>query len=481
MTSLMELNAVRKNKITLSDYDYQKDIENRLLMSQFTSLDLELLEEILYSSLQIPVKKLAKSLETEEARLVPSLEKLSRTGLFTFSGDTIVVEKEMRKYFEAQIVKFEEDFVPGMEFLQSLLRKVPIHVLPIWYSIPRTSNNIFDSLIEKYLLTPQIFQRYLMELSFTDPVMKGIVEDVYASPHLEVSAKELMEKYHISKEQFEECLLQLEFNFVCCLGYKKNGDCWEEKVTPYQEWKDYLTYLKDSEVSTIENTALIKKKRPNEYSFVKDMSLLLERAKKQPIPVELKENGHVSVQGKQLQSLLSLFSDLSMQADDVEEYLHLILTKAKLLKLAEVVDKKLHILELAHDWLDMRAENQAMFLYRHPLNRILNEDIPPSLCTEKYIREAERSLLRALNKGWVYFDEFLKGVHVPLNEGSAVTLKKIGKSWRYATPSYTDAEVDFIKATIFEWLFEAGLVQVGTHNGRDCFCVTSLGHSLFGR
>ena len=141
---LMELNPVRKNKISLTDYEYQKDIENRLLMSQFTSLDLEVLEEILYSSLTVPIKKLAKNLEIEEAKVLPALEKLSKTGLLLIDKDSVVVDKEMRKYFEVQIQKFDEDFVPGMDFLQSLLRKVPIHILPTWYSIPRTSNNILN-------------------------------------------------------------------------------------------------------------------------------------------------------------------------------------------------------------------------------------------------------------------------------------------------------------------------------------------------
>ncbi len=212
---MAELSSLRKNKITLEDYDYKQDIENRLLMSQFTSNDLEVLEEILYSSIKIPVRKLAKSVDLEESKVFVILQKLSKTGLFTFEGDSIIVDKEMRKYFEAQTLKFDPEFKPGMDFLQSLLRKVPIHVLPIWYSIPRTSNNIFDSLVEKYLLTPQIFQRYLMELNFSDHVLSGIVQDVYQAPDFKVYAKEIMEKYAISREQFEEFLLQLEFHFVC--------------------------------------------------------------------------------------------------------------------------------------------------------------------------------------------------------------------------------------------------------------------------
>ena len=211
MTSLlMELSPVRKNKITLCDYDYQKDIENRLLMSQFTSTDLEVLEEILYSSLSTPIKKLAISLEIEEQKVVASLEKLSKTGLLSYDAETVFTDKDMRKYFEAQIQKFDEDFVPGMDFLQSLLRKVPIHILPTWYSIPRTSNNIFDSIIEKYLFTPQIYQRYILELTFPDPVLQGIIDDVYSSKDLEVSGAQLIEKYGLTKEQFEEHMLHIK-------------------------------------------------------------------------------------------------------------------------------------------------------------------------------------------------------------------------------------------------------------------------------
>ena len=157
----------------------------------------------------------------------------------------------MRKYFEAQILKFDPEFKPGMDYLQSLLRKVPIHVLPIWYSIPRTSNNIFDSVVEKYLLTPQIFQRYMMELNFNDPILSQIVQDVYKSSDFKVYAKDVMEKYKISQEQFEGYLLQLEFHFVCTLGYEKIDEEWTEIVTPLHEWSEYTAFLKSTEVSSV--------------------------------------------------------------------------------------------------------------------------------------------------------------------------------------------------------------------------------------
>ena len=52
---MVETNIFRKNKINLEDYDYQKDIQNRVLMSHFSTEDLEVLEEIVYSSQKIPI------------------------------------------------------------------------------------------------------------------------------------------------------------------------------------------------------------------------------------------------------------------------------------------------------------------------------------------------------------------------------------------------------------------------------------------
>ena len=47
---LLEASSIRKNKISLTDYNYQKDIQNRLLLAKFSLSDLKVLEEILYSS-----------------------------------------------------------------------------------------------------------------------------------------------------------------------------------------------------------------------------------------------------------------------------------------------------------------------------------------------------------------------------------------------------------------------------------------------
>jgi hypothetical protein len=469
---MLEGSTQRKIKISLEDYDYRQDIENRLLMSQFSSRDLEVLEEILYSSITIPVRKLMKNLDLEEEELLPILEKLSKTGLFAFEGDAIVVDKEMRKYFESQILKFDSDFKPGMEFLQSLMRKVPIHVLPIWYSIPRTSNNIFDSLVEKYLLTPQIFQRYLMELNLNDSKLMGMIEDVYSSPDFQLFGKDLIAKYGLSKEQFEEYLLFLEFHLVCCLGYKKVDEKWEEVVTPYYEWREYLTFLKETEPTPLPSSDQVERLRPEDFSFIQDMSVVLGVAKKQPLEMKGEEPTE--------SALASLAAKFEGNTPDLS-YIRKVLLKLRQLKLAEIVDQRLYALDAANDWLDMRSENRAIYLYRHPLNRLEAKGVAPHLCNEKAVREAEKSILRVLNSGWVYFDDFLRGVIAPLGEDSVVMLKKQGKTWKYCLPAYDEDQLALIHATVMDWLFEVGITSIGSHRGRECFCVTPYGQSLFGR
>ncbi len=207
---MLELSPARKNKINLADYNSQQDIENRILMSDFSTLDIEALEEILYSPLKISFKKLVRTVGCSEQDLHNTIKKLSSTGLVTIQDDAILVDKEKRKYFEFQIHRFDPQFKPDMEFLQGILRKVPIHLLPSWYSIPRTSNNIFESIVEKYLLTPHIFQRYLMELNFGDQTLNAIMNDVFTAPDFKVSSSDLISKYNLKRADFEEMLLILE-------------------------------------------------------------------------------------------------------------------------------------------------------------------------------------------------------------------------------------------------------------------------------
>ena len=114
----------RKNKINLNDYPFQQDIEFRLMMSELTVFEVNLIQEILNNSLKIPIIELQKAFKKTHAELMPVLEKLTRLKLYKIEKDALEVNKERRKYYEAHIAKFDESFNPDMEYLKNLLSKV---------------------------------------------------------------------------------------------------------------------------------------------------------------------------------------------------------------------------------------------------------------------------------------------------------------------------------------------------------------------
>jgi hypothetical protein len=443
---MLELSPARKNKVNLSDYNCEVDIANRMLMSDFSAFEYDVLEEILFSPLKCSLKKIARNMVSEEAELNPILQKLIGAGLLSIQDDAVIVDKEKRKYFEFQMTRFDPDFKPDMEFLQGILRKVSIHFLPSWYSISRSSNNIFESIVEKYLLSPQIFQRYMMELNPGDPRICAIIEDVFSAPDSKVSSSDLIAKYNLSRRDFEEIILFLEFNFICCLTYEKEDDHWLESVAPFHEWHEYLRSMKATEAPTIPEER-VSRTSERDFGFIEDLSALLLLAKKAPLPL-----------------------------DSADSHLT---EKLCLIQLAERKGGRLVALDTASDWLEMSLENRALHLYRHPLNRLLNDSIPADIATERNIREAEKSVKRVLHGQWVFFDDFIKGVMVPLSENSVIMLKRVGKHWKYTLPIYSEAEKALIKATLFEWLSETGMVATGVCDGRDCFAVTPFGRFFF--
>ncbi|MGD2169423.1 MAG: hypothetical protein PVI40_04190 [Chlamydiota bacterium] len=449
---MIEVNVAKKIKINLNDYDYEKDIQNRLMMAHFSSFEIEVLEEILFNPTKIPLKRFLNNLDTDLETIQPTLKKLEDMGLLSIQNDTLIIDKEMRKYYEFQVSKFDADFNPDMEFLQGLLRKVPIHVLPTWYSIPRTSNNILASIIEKYLITPQVYQRYLLELKDKDPIFSKIISDVLESKNYKVKASDICQKYELDKVQFEEYMLLLEFSFACCLCYEKEKDEWVEVVTLFHEWKEYLNFLQQSNCLTANND--IKPSYGENFIFVEQMTSILQQLKEKPLSAK---------------QFTNIPSNLINQ----------LLTKLSLIRFINEQEGLFTYSDNAEEWLSMSLEHKALHLYRHPLNHLIAYKGTPEIYTERNQREAEKSILRALHGNWVCFDQFLKGVTVSIGDHAGIQLSSIGKHWGYRVPNYSPDEIDFIHSSIFEGLFEAGMVEISSQEGKDFFRVTSFGRTLF--
>jgi hypothetical protein len=458
---MAEVATFRKNKIELKEYEYSNDIQNRVIMSEFTPLDIEVLEEILYSSIRIPLSVLETNLGLESDELAPILERLSKTGLLTVGADHVSVDKEMRKYYEFQVLKFEEDFKPGMDYLQGLLRKVPIHILPLWYSISRTSNNIFESIVEKYLETPQVFQRYLMDLHFSDPIQKGILSALYKSPNYEIDAADMIQKFSLTQEEFEEHMLHLEFSFVGCVKYVKEKNVYRQVITPFHEWRQYLCHVRDTEPSTFIDEDQVELDKEGDFPIAREMSALLEAAGDKPITRDLIPH---------VQKKCPNFDE-----DDFSYYLE----KFCKLNLVAQNGDQFFCTSDAVTWLNMDLVDRGLYLYRHPLNTLDNARLPKELCQHRLVRDAEKSLTRVAQSGWVFVDEFLKGIFIPLKEEHQIKLVCHGRTWKYQLPQYTNEELSFFKAVIQDWLFEVGITILGTVNGRECFRLSPLGQDLF--
>ncbi len=244
--------AIRKNKINLNDYSYKKDITNRLILADFTPTEVEVLQELLFHPSKCLISELADTVSCSQKELDKALETFSKIGLTAKQQEHLFIDKELRKYFEFHITKFQDSFEPSFEFLIGLLAKVPISVLPLWYSIPRSSDNIFSSIVEKYLHTPKIYESYLKELSFDEPILHQIVEDVFSSASLKVETETLRRRYSLSREKMQEYLLLLEFHLVLASSFYKG----KEVVSPFFEWAEVLRFHKHNALEPLKPDAV---------------------------------------------------------------------------------------------------------------------------------------------------------------------------------------------------------------------------------
>src|SRR5262249_3414409 len=125
----------------------------------------------------------------------------------------------------------------------------------------------------------------------------------------------------------------------------------------------------------------------------------------------------------------------------------------------EIEIQRTDTVEGSNACLEKSDPDKALTLSRHPL-------------------QVEKGLPFLLNADSLYAKDFLNGFTAPLGVRDVSTLKTKGKKWGYGLPTSWEQELDMIEATLCERLFEAGVVAVGTHNGKRCFCVAAFGEAL---
>lgn len=446
----MNQQTQRKIKISLSDYSYRKDLDIRLFMAQLSSFEVTVLQEIIHHSLTISIHKFADELSISPDSLIPLLDKLAASQLFKRDHLTLFVDKEVRKTFEFQLQRFDNDFVPDLEFVQQLLNNVPIHLLPFWYVIPRTSTHIFASIVEKYFSTPKIYIQYLNELQFDNPLLHSILKEVYQSPQFKVKATDIMSKFEMTREYFEECILLLEYHFVCCMSYNKTDEGWAEVVSPFAELREFLIYESQAKAHAISEP--IEMTLDQDFSFISDLSNLIKNCQTKKSDPSSVKNLHAKT-AAQLQRLVEKLIQVEF--------------------VSQGEDRELLATEKGISWISLAQSDQIAHLATDPLNRLIHTD--GSLWNIRNLHMIEKKLRRLTPHEWVELDRFIQGFIAPIGDKEPVTLKKKGKKWKYEVPFYSENEKQFIRAVVLERLAQLGVVDTGIHKGKEVFCLTPFG------
>ena len=140
-------------------------------------------------------------------------------------------------------------------------------------------------------------------------------------------------------------------------------------------------------------------------------------------------------------------------------------------QLASIKEDSLHPHEPAQEWTTKSFQDQAMNVYRHP------KDAP---YTNRDLREVEKSLQPIANKGWVFFEDFICHLTIPVGDTIEVKLQKKGRRWQYRLPEYSENEYELMEKIIFDHLYEAGIIATGYVNDKRCFCLTPFGRMTLG-
>lgn len=420
-------------QITLSDYDYRKEIQHRIWLSEQSDTTIELLKEIVYGPIKTSKKALTEALSLSVKEVTKSLEPILAYQICKISGEVITVDKHLRRYFERRVEIFEENFTPGISFIKDLLAAAPITSLPVWYALPRMTENIVTSLIEVYLQSPKRFENYLKDQPLTNPIQKAIWKELLSSNHFSVPTKKLIKKLNISKEQMHEAMLYLEFRFMACIYYEKNNGVWEEHISLFSEWKEYQKHI----------THPAKNSKSQKSFFPKNTDPLDHLTDMNEAMNALEHGRKLKCKALQTARKLAL----------VESY---------------------RCTEKGKQWLQMAIVDQAAAIYRQA--SLLNEDIELS---GRQMHSLERTLRNIAHTGWVCLQEFLDYFSEPMekNAESYLTCLTNGQ-WKYKLPQLSPSMRKTVSTFITQQMVIAGMVETTESEGVAHFRLTSFGKMI---
>lgn len=478
MSEIQSTPTQRKLKVSLEDYDYSRDVSGLDFLAQISASDLVIFEEILLGSIKRPIHSLCADLGISQPELHAAIERLAPSGLFKFESEALILDKERRKYYELNIERLGENFSPDLEFVRGLLKQVPIHSLPIWYLLPRNVSDIFESLTEKYFLTPAVYERHLAAAPLENPLLSEVAKRLLNSPNFKLEVSALCKDFGLTPEAFYKLCIELELNFICFLVFEEEEGLFVPKLTLLKEYTDYLE-KKQKLLPKSSKPLPIKELRPIEFAFVKDMSEVAQLAKSHGL--ELLADGNLTKESIQIISRsLEKIPELSPSTlDEQAAYFNRLVKRLTTLDILAIKDGELVAGSSEARWGELSLDDQGFCL----LSRLREARAEACGFQEKSAREAEKATAQAIGHGWISFEDFMEGAIIPLRPEIDVRITRQGRRWHYALPSYTEAEVSLMKKTLFEGLFEAGIVALGTHQEtkKIYFKVTPFGEAMFGQ
>ncbi|MCH9621963.1 MAG: hypothetical protein S4CHLAM20_13960 [Chlamydiia bacterium] len=470
---MQDILMVNPCKVELEDFDYERDLKLRLHLEKLNTHAIYVLEEILYSPLKVSIQELCDNTETSYTDIHSILDSLKPLGLFDINNETLFIKKDVRKYFEMLIEKFEPDFSPNLDYFKDLLKHVPIHCIVSWYHIPRTSNNIFNSIIEKHFKTPKIFEKYITETLSLDPIAQNVADLVLNSSCGKVSCKEIQEKTSLNEEELEKIILFLEYHYIIASSYEVEDNHYTKYLSLFSEWKNWKI---NSQFSSKEELSLhedeIQRISDNEFSFIEDMSLILTLCNEIALHVTYNQKDE-----------LFYLEDESIRLPGINNnettYIARVINKNLLLGLCVIEEDQLRQTPPAKKWLETPIKKRTLITFKHPHNALSHKSRFSFKQHDRNIIEVQKALSTIQSGRWIMFDEFM---HLNLSSGNSLKqaeLKRVGREWKFEAAEYDPKEIEFIKLIVLGWLFESGMIIPGTYQNKDCFKVTSLIYELY--
>lgn len=439
----------KKNRVQLDDFEYLEEVRTRKFFFNISQDWIVLLEELLFFPSKISLYKAALALSLSKEEFLDVLSYFAPLNFFEIDQDYITFDKDLRKGIEFYLGKFEANFIGGIDYFQSLLKRVPIHLLPTWYSLPRSCDSIFSSLIERIFHTPQHFQRHLLEIEQEDELYALVLRNLYKSKNFSVDSETLRQQLEIDPDNWQALLLHLELSLVLVVGYRLEKDRYRETLYVPTEFREYLSKRLEKMPRPILDQRIVIKERGVSISFPFDLSQVLAATKRFSIKISY-ANDFWTIDAE---TIKDLSDDISYPID----YLNRLISKLIYLGLAIPSEGLLLPAIEAQEWLASSLERQALALFK----ALWMKD-PNSL------RYYEKGLSRISDLGWVLMDECIQTI-----SSDRFYIEKTGKRWYY-----TAEDKRLLTPQHFETLFECGLIEFGSYEGNRCLKLTEFGKQI---